>query len=306
MEKFNNILICMDLTEMDDFLIRYANFFVKNVSPKKIHFLHLLHANDLPEELLDELPEMDRSLKDIIRDELNEKIQNEFEPDNDMKIQVDVEEGIRSDVLLEYTRDNKINLTLFGKKVGYVGAGSLARRVMPLTPSSVLLVNTSSEPKLDNILVRMDFSKMSEIAMRTAVMLSNQTGAAVSSLNAFKIPLSHFPQYSAEDEKRLKEKMSKHGKKEYDKFMKKLKLDPEGIPCKHVYDKNYNEAHLLYHHGLINHVDLIMIGSKVKSELANVILDRTSEDLADAEKNINVLIVKDRKQTLGFLEAIFK
>jgi hypothetical protein len=152
----------------------------------------------------------------------------------------------------------------------------------------------------------MDFSKMSEIAMRTAVMLSSQTGATVSALNAFKIPLSHFPQYSAEDEKRLKEKMTKHGKKEYEKFMKKLKLDPQGIPCKHVYDKNYNEAHLLYHHGLINHVDLIMIGSKVKSELANVILDRTSEDLADAEKNINVLIVKDRKQTLGFLEAIFR
>jgi nucleotide-binding universal stress UspA family protein len=296
----------MDLTEMDDFLIRYANFLVKNVSPKKIYFLHLLHANDLPEEILDELPEMDRSLTDIIRDELNEKIQNEFKQGNDIKIQVDVIEGIRSDILLEYTRDNKINLTIFGKKVGYVGAGSLARRVMPLTPSSVLLVNTSSEPKLDNILVRMDFSKMSEIAMSTAVMLSNQTGARVSSLNAFKIPISHFPQYSAEDEKRLKDKMSKHGKKEYDKFMKKLKLDPEKIPCKHVYDKNYNEAHLLYHHGLINHVDLIMIGSKVKSELANVILDRTSEDLADAEKNINVLIVKDRKQTLGFLEAIFK
>jgi nucleotide-binding universal stress UspA family protein len=306
MEKFNNILICMDLTEMDDFLIRYVNFLVKNISPKKIFFLHLLHANDLPEEILDELPEMDKSLNEIIREELEEKIKNEFEPGNGVNVQVDVEEGIRSDILLEYTRDNKINLTIFGKKVGYIGAGSLARRVMPLTPSSVLLVNTSSEPKLDNILVRMDFSKMSEIAMNTAVMLSNQTDASVSALNAFKIPLSHFPQYSVEDERRLKEKMTKHGKKEYDKFMKKLKLDPQVIPCKHVYNKNYNEAHLLYHHGLINHVDLVMIGSKVKSELANVILDRTSEDLADAEKNINVLIVKDRKQTLGFLEVLFR
>jgi nucleotide-binding universal stress UspA family protein len=306
MEKFNNILICMDLTEMDDFLIRYVNFLVKNISPKKIFFLHLLHANDLPEEILDELPEMDKSLNEIIREELEEKIKNEFEPGNGVNVQVDVEEGIRSDILLEYTRDNKINLTIFGKKVGYIGAGSLARRVMPLTPSSVLLVNTSSEPKLDNILVRMDFSKMSEIAMNTAVMLSNQTDASVSALNAFKIPLSHFPQYSVEDERRLKEKMTKHGKKEYDKFMKKLKLDPQVIPCKHVYNKNYNEAHLLYHHGLINHVDLVMIGSKVKSELANVILDRTSEDLADAEKNIKVLIVKDRKQTLGFLEVLFR
>ena len=87
--------------------------------------------------------------------------------------------------------------------------------------------------------------------------------------------------------------------------MKKLKLDPKAIPCTFLYDRNYQEAQLLYHHGLKNHADLIMIGSKIKSELANVILDRTSEELAEVEKNIPVLIVKDRKQTLGFLEALF-
>jgi len=100
--------------------------------------------------------------------------------------------------------------------------------------------------------------------------------------------------------------MTKHGEKEYTKLMKKLKLDPQQIPCTFLYDKNYNEAQLLYHHGLVNQADLIMIGSKVKSELANVILDRTAEDLAEVEKNIPVLIVKDRKQTLGFLEALFQ
>ncbi len=88
--------------------------------------------------------------------------------------------------------------------------------------------------------------------------------------------------------------------------MNKLNLNSEDIPCTYVYDKKFNEAHLLYHHCLVNNIDLIFIGSKIKSELANIVLDRTSEDLADAEKNMNVLIVKDRKQTLGFLEAIFK
>ena len=305
MESFNNILVCLDLTEMDDFLIRYTKFLIKKLSPNKIFFLHMLHANDLPSEILDELPDWDVKLSDIVCEDLKEKVAKEFPDYNDTVLRVDVKEGLRSDVLLDYTRDNKINLTIFGKKVGYVGAGSLARRVLPLTPSSVLLVNTSSEPTLDNILVRMDFSKMSEIAMKTALMLSDDTEANVSALNAYHIPLGHFPQSSVEDEKRLKTVMTKHGQKEYERFMKKLKLSSEKYPCKHVYDKHYNEAHLLYHHGLMSHVDLIMIGSKVKSELANIILDRTSEDLADAEKNINVLIVKDRKQTLGFLDKIF-
>ncbi|MBN1769501.1 MAG: universal stress protein [Prolixibacteraceae bacterium] len=306
MDKFENLLVCMDLTEMDHFLIKYANFLVDKISPKKIYFLHLLQSFDLPDEILDDLPEMEKPLTEIIREDLQKKVNREFFPSDGIDVLVRVEEGLKSDTLLEFTRDHKINLTIFGKKVGYVGAGSLPHRVMPLTPSSILLVNTMSEPRLEKILVRVDFSKMSEIAMKTANMLANHTGAGLSSFHAYKIPISHFPQYSPEDEKRLKEKMTKYGKKEYDKFMKKLNLSIDEIPCSYVYDKKYDEAHLLYHHGLVNSIDLIVIGSKVKSELANIILDRTSEDLADAEKNINVLIVKDRKQTLGFLEAIFK
>ncbi|SMO80095.1 Nucleotide-binding universal stress protein, UspA family [Saccharicrinis carchari] len=306
MDKFDNLLVCLDLTEMNHFLIKYANFLVSKISPKKIYFLHLLQTYDLPDDILDDMPEMEKSLAEIIREDLEGKIEREFEPVNGLEVFVHVEEGIKSDTLLQFTRDKKINLTIFGKKVGYSGAGSLPRRVAPLTPSSVLLVNTASEPKLDNLLVRNDFSKMSEIAMETATMLAAQTGANVSSFHAYKIPISHFPQYSAEDEKRLKEKMTKHGIKEYGRFMKKLKLSTDDIPCTYVYDRKYNEAHLLYHHGLVNNIDLILIGSKIKSELANIILDRTSEDLADSEKNINVLIVKDRKQTLGFMEALFK
>ncbi|MDZ7777019.1 MAG: hypothetical protein U5L09_16090 [Bacteroidales bacterium] len=40
-------------------------------------------------------------------------------------------------------------------------------------------------------------------------------------------------------------------------------------------------------------------------EYADVILDSTSEKLAGPEKNIPVFVMKDRKQTMGFLDALF-
>ncbi|MGQ7870202.1 universal stress protein [Sunxiuqinia sp. sy24] len=305
MERLDNILVCMDLTEMDDFLINYASYLVEQTNAQKIYFLHLLQRYDLPREILSEFPDLKQPISKIIQEELEEKLASSFPHSEEIITEVVVLEGIKSDSLLQFTRDKKINLTLFGKKVGYFGRGALARRIMPLTPSSVILASETALPKIDNILVRIDFSKMSEIAMLTAVGLSQHTGAKVFALHAYKIPISHFPSYSPEDEERLQLKMGKHGEKEYLKFMKKLKLDPEAIPCSFQYDKNYDEAQLLYHHGLVNQADLIMIGSKIKSDLANVILDQTSEDLAEVEKNIPVMIVKDRKQTLGFLEALF-
>ncbi|HKJ43284.1 MAG TPA: universal stress protein [Sunxiuqinia sp.] len=305
MDKINNILVCADLTEMDDFLIRYADYLVEHTNAKKIYFLHLLQSYDLPSEIFDEFPDLQKPVVKVVQEELEDHVKRDFQHKATVSVEVVVREGLKSDTLLQFTRDQKINLTVFGKKVGYVGSGSLPRRVTPLTPSSVLLVSETVTPRISKILVRVDFSKMSEIAMKTAIQMADYTGAQVIALNAYRIPVSHFPQYTLEDERRLQQKMSKHGEKEYEKFMKKLKLDSIEIPCTFVFDKKYDEAHLLYHHGLVNQADLIMIGSKVKSELANVILDRTSEDLADVEKNIPVMVVKDRKQTLGFLEALF-
>lgn len=305
MEKLDHILVCLDLTEMDDFLIRYTNFLVAETQAQQVSFLHLMQTYDLPQEILSEFPDFKKPISKVVKEELEDKVSESFEPSSGIQVDVHVLEGIKSDTLLQFTRDQKINLTIFGKKVGYEGTGALARRVMPLTPSSTLLVSETVIPKIEKILVRTDFSKMSEITMKTAVSLGNLLGAELLALNAFKLPVSHFPQYSDDDEKRLQQKMSRHGEKEYAKFMKRLKLDPVTIPCTFAYDKNYDEAQLLYHHGIINQADLIVIGSKIKSEFANVILDRTSEDLADVEKNIPVLIVKDRKQTLGFLEALF-
>lgn len=305
MYKFENILICLDLTEMDEFLIRYTNFVVEKMAPKKVSFLHVMHGLDLPPEVMKEFPELDQPISEIIRDEVNEKINQFFEHKDKVESSVLIEDGITSDVILKYTREEKISLTIMGKKSGYNGEGVVPRRVMPLTASSVLLISETVRPAIENILVRMDFSKIAEMALKTALEIADKTGASLACHHAAHLPLNYFPKYSVENQERLKNKLTGHSQKEYRKFMKRIKLDPDKIPCVYNFINLYDEANLLYHHALSNHFDLIVIGSKIKSELTNVLLDRTSEDLAEVQKNIPVLVVKDRKQTLGFFEALF-
>lgn len=306
MYKFENILICLDLTEMDDFLIRYANFIAEKMQPSNVTFLHVMHGpEEMPEEILKEFPELSEPLPDIIREEVQEKVDKLFTTNGKVSKSVVVEDGITSDIILRYTRERNISLTIMGKKSGYNGEGVVPRRVMPLTTSSILLISETAKLNIENVLVRMDFSKIAEITLRMALEISKQTGAEISCHHAAHLPLKYFPKYSVSDQKRLKEKLAGHSQKEYSKFMKRLKLDPEEIPCEYNFINQYDEARLLYHHALTNSFDLIMIGSKIKSELTNVLLDRTSEDLAEVQKNIPVLVVKDRKQTLGFFEALF-
>ncbi|MGM0505011.1 MAG: universal stress protein [Bacteroidota bacterium] len=306
MYTFEHILVCLDLSEMDDALIRYANYIVTKFKPRSITFLHVMKSYDIPPEMLDAFPHLDKPLTEVVENELQEKIEELFLPSEETRTIVEVTEGVTTDTIVKYTREQNITFTIMGKKLGYKGQGGIVRKVTGIIPSSVLLISETTYPHLEHLLVRMDFSKMSNQALKMALKIKEITGAQISCHHAFKLPLEYFPQGSPEKDKKLIDYASKHSKKEFNKFLKKNKLQGEEIDFTSSLDPENNEADILYRHALTSGADVIIIGSKIKSELADIILDSTSEKLATAEKNIPVLIIKDRKQTIGFLKALFK
>jgi nucleotide-binding universal stress UspA family protein len=302
-KKFNNILVSLDLTEMDDFLIRYTNFIVDTFSPASITFLHVMHPVEIPEEIRASFPDFKEPVDKLIREELEEKTNELFNAKVDFS--VIVKQGLTTDTLVRYAKNNKVDLTIMGKKIGYEGQGGITRKVTSLTPSSVLLITETAPYNMNHVWVRMDFSKISIDALKMAHSIKEQTGAKVTCHNVFKLPLNYFPQQTEKQEKKLIDQMTKYGIKEYQKILKKLNLNEEDYPCVFNLDKENSEAQILYHRAVQNQADLILSGSKMKSGLTHVILDNTSEKLAGGGKSLPVLIVKDKKLSLGILDTIF-
>ena len=305
MYQLNHILVTLDLSDMDDSLIRYANFLVDKIKPESVTFLHVMRPYDIPKDIIEAFPHLDEPITDVIREGLQEKIGELFSPENEIKTNIEVKEGYPTETIVKFSQKNDITLTLMGKKMGYEGRGSIVRKLLGIIPSSVLLVSETAHRKIENILVRMDFSKISEMALRMALRMKELTGAEVACHHVHKLPLNYFPQSRPEEDKRLQEHVKKHSNKEFQKFMKRFKYDASEIPFSYSLDVENEEAQILYNRALTVGADMILIGSKIKSELADIIIDSTSEKLAAPDKNIPVFIVKDRKQTMGFLNALF-
>ena len=305
MYQLNHILVCLDLTEMDDSLIRYAGFLANKVKPESITFLHVMKPFDIPKEILEAFPELDEPIPEIVREELQEKIEEQFSPDVNLKINTKVEEGYPTETIVKFTQQNNITLTLMGKKMGYKGGGGIVRKILGLIPSSVLLVSETVIEQIDNVLVRMDFSKISEMALRMALRIKELTGASVACHHVHKLPLSYFPQTQSEDDEKLQRYVDKISNKEFQKFVKRYKHENDELPFSYSLDTENEEAQILYRQALMTGADMIVIGSIVKSELSDIIVDSTSEKLAESEKNIPVFIVNDRKQSMGFLKSLF-
>jgi len=305
MYQLNHILVSLDLSDMDDCLIRYANFLVDKIKPESITFLHVLRPYEIPKEIIEAFPHLDEPIADVIQEGLQEKIGELFISESNVKINIKVLEGYPTETIVKYTQKNNITLTLMGKKMGYEGRGSIVRKVLGIIPSSVLLVSETAHREIKNLLIRMDFSKMSEMALKMALRLKELTGSEVLCHHVHKLPLNYFPQSNPEQDKRLQQYVEKHSNKEFQKFMKRFKYNADEIPFSYSLDIENEEAQILYSRALAVGADMIVIGSKIKSELADIIVDTTSEKLAAPDKNIPVFIVKDRKQTMGFLKALF-
>ena len=306
MQVFKNLLVSLDLTDMDDTLIKYSNFLAKSFRPDSITFIHVMEIVDIPDELAEAFPDMDKPITEIVREEIQEKVDELFESSAEVKrgVNVVVSHGSTTEGIVEFARKNKIDLALLGKKIGYDGEGGVARKIVGLIPSSVLLVSEISPQEIGKILVRMDFSSISAIAMQTARGIAEATGAEVNCHHVYKLPLNFFPQQSPAEVQKLKKRLSDYVQSTYKAFLKKHKLDQE-VPCTFSMDLHGEEAQILYSQAVKTDADLILVGSKIKSQLANVMLDSTSEKLAGANKSIPVLVVKDRKQSIGFLKALF-
>ncbi|MFP4288268.1 MAG: universal stress protein [Bacteroidales bacterium] len=303
--KFENILICLDLTEMDDSLIRYANYIVKQFDPKVITFIHIMDAYEIPEELADSFDGNHRPLDEMIREEIEDRIKANYEKNQNPDPQIVLESGLTTEKIVGFARNNAVDLTIMGKKIGFEGKGGVTKNIIGLIPSSVLLISETTQHKFEKILIRTNFAKPSVVAYNMARELSAVTGAKLEFHNVYKLPFHYFPEQTPQAILKLRKQLQPFMKKEFTRFLKKYKL-PDDIPFSYSVDIKGNEAQSLYNYAIRNSIDLVVTGTRLKSELANVIMDSTSEKLASVEKNIPVMVVKDISHSIGFLKALFE
>ena len=58
MYNIDRLLVALDLTEMDDTLIRYTSFIAKLFKADKVYFFHVADSYDLPEEVRKNYPDL--------------------------------------------------------------------------------------------------------------------------------------------------------------------------------------------------------------------------------------------------------
>ncbi len=295
MKQFKKVLVALDLTEMDQLLIRYV-VFLCNLFDKveEVIFYHNIKF-DYPEEAEEILKKLEKPLPKLVEEEIDEKATTHF---RDHHPQVKVHIRITSDsstpqALTDAVNEENAGLIVVGKKNSYQGAGIVTERLLRFGEhdADLIIVPDTVYPSIHNILVPIDFSAESKKSLGRALALAERTEAELSCQHVIRIPARFFPYIPLQD---VSATMKKSAEKSYLRFLKSFANNdklPE-IPCAYTSTKGRTIAQTIYHYALAQSKDLIVMSSRGKGKIPGFLVGSVTLRLAKEPIHVPLLIVR--------------
>ncbi len=294
MSTYKNLLICLDLTEMDSVLLRYARFLVQELPEvEHVYFMHNIRF-DFPEEAKALMAELDQPLPDLIREELEEQVLLNFlsgqEDAPGWDILIENGESTAhtiADVVDKYDTQ----LTLFGKKLTYRGSGQVPEKLLrqPKFKCDLLILPETAPHRLSKILVPIDFSKASQRALNKAWKLAQTEGASIVSQHVYYVPNHYFPFIPVQG---FRKSIESDARREYERYKKNLPRELQAVGCEFTYARDRTRAQTIYDFAISRNKDLIVMGSRGRNPIPTVLLGSTALQVLQFDFHIPILVVR--------------
>ncbi len=294
-------LVAIDLTRMDEVLVGYTAFLAKFIKPDTITFLHIIESGPTALGIIEQFPELETKdeFEKIIRDEINELVDNHFD-DKPPEIRTVIKEGRATDQIIDVVNSLEPDLLLMGRKVGFVGEGVIPKQILKYVPVSILFVPENCRYSLKKALVPVDFSEQSAKGIKTALELVKPEGGEVTAQHIYQYRAQFFPYMLSEEEKK---KVDREIEKKKENFIGKFDI-PSGVEFKLSRHSDGKLADTVYSEVIGQQSDILIVASKVK-KLPNLMRHNFTDKMVNYSFGIPVLIQKNRERYQKFLQSVF-
>jgi nucleotide-binding universal stress UspA family protein len=291
-KELDTLLVCLDLTEIDQHLIQYASFLSEALHIDKVIFLHAIQAYDLPDKKSRKFPDLESSLSHTIRKEINNAVTKRFQKGTRTEVITKIEDEDAADVIINFTRKEAIDLTLIGQKFGEDRAGRYGQKIASKVQSDLLFVPETPDFKIDKILCAIDFSKYSERAFQRALDIREVTGAELTCHYIYDTSKSYFPASTLRSTSNLESK----ARKRFGRFVRKFGLEPEDMDCNfEIHEKIQGHANRINEEAEARKSQLVIIGTKGQTDSITSLLGNVTENVRRMDMEMPVMIMKNKK-----------
>ncbi len=302
MKKNQTALVALDLSKMDDILLNNIHKISQLLGLSKVYFTHISHHHFIPMEIAESYPKLAVPKKEDIKKDLEIKLSSLPLP-SELKTEIIVEEGHLMESLLKLLKTKKVDYLVMGRKKELEGSGAFAKKIAQKSPCSVFFIPESiSDIQFQHFLVPLDFSRHSELILKKIEGFTTEEEPTIRCLHVYHVPIGYHKTGKSFNE--FSKIMHKNAIEEYKKFIKKHRF--KEYPCDFILKGNEHNADHIFHDGQKRKADLIVMGSRGRSGSAAILLGSVAEKVTFINHEIPLLILKQKGENMGFLEALFK
>lgn len=304
MNQLTRLMVGLDLTEMDERLIRYAAFLSEQPTIEKVVFIHTEKTIEVPHELMNSFTRSNDSAQDSIRKMLEAKVMPHFENLPHVEVEVKVVEGLPVRELLSWSKDEMSDLIIVGRKVHLRGSGILPQKLLRSGRVSLLFVAENASLVLNRIAVGIDFSEYSMMALDQMLHSAlNRPEIEVICLHAYEVPSGYITMGESFEE--FDEKMQGFARNKFDHVLSDFPELKERAHLKLVRKEHEDDiGELIVVEARKEKADLLVIGAKGKSAAALFILGSVTEKILRYNDTIPLVVFKKKDEEIGFLDAL--
>lgn len=303
-------MVGLDLTKMDEHLVRYAFFITKIVKTvDKVFFVHISsNNNQLPENLRETYPEIQAKSQEVIIEQMKKlaaKYESQF-PESQFETIVKAIHGDPLTQILHLSKKHQIDLILTGRKNVLDGSGLLTRKLARRALCSVLCIPKNVKTEMSKIFVPIDFSDYSKVAMEYALQfIDTHPETEILCHHVYRLPNGYYASGKSVDA--FGKIMKENARETWTNFIGQFDIGDQKVSIKYAFDpKGTATARMSYNTALVEHVDMILLGSKGRTRAAAALLGSFAEKLLLENTNLPLFILKGKKKNLDILAALMK
>ncbi len=294
MMPYKRLMVALDLTSKDEDVIRFTEYLSKVYRPGDVYFVHT--SPDLESELdfsvrAPELAKLVKPADEELKLSMRHRIQRYFSNPGQSELHIDVLEGRPEKQLDHWAGLKHADLVVVGREPGSSDETVLVKRLARHLNSSVLILPTGTEPSVQRIVVPVDFSAESALALRRAMQIAERLDdVELCVLHIYDVPPGHFQlSRSAEQFERI---MGANARVALEHFLQKNQAAALLGKAQLMPAEASNPSGEIHHYLLKNPADLVVMGAKGHSIVERFLVGSVAEGLINRHDKQAILIVK--------------
>lgn len=297
MDTFRRVLVALDLSTMDDRLLKYIAMIAPVLALRKLYFLHVMPDFSMPKNSDIEFHKLfapEYPVDEKVRDKIAFDVQETLGDISGFDFKIEVVEGNPYEKLIHWTSVKEIDLLIVGHKAVSEGSGITPKRVARRSGCNVLFVPFAWRETIKKVLVPIDFSDNSLRALHTALELKDHMDGEpeVGCIYVVDMPPADYyirPFY----ESGYRQVLMDSAQKAYYNFLSENNIDDKLLAKPVFLSNDYSNVAIHLNEYVENDdIDLVIMGAHGHTAFEKFIYGSVTEKLVEKCKHVPILIVR--------------